>query len=170
MSTPRPLRDGAERPGNIVVALREAFVALNDLVIVRLAERGHSAVRPAHGAVFQFLDDSGSTVSVLAQRAQMTKQGMAQLVLHLERHDYVVRVPDPDDGRAKLVQPTERGREVFRIAQELVPEIEHLVVDVIGTERARALREDLEALRRSGIAQASSSTQSSSTGEPSRSS
>ena len=170
MSTPRPLRDGAERPGNIVVALREAFVALNDLVIVRLAERGHSAVRPAHGAVFQFLDDSGSTVSVLAQRAQMTKQGMAQLVLHLERHGYVVRVPDPDDGRAKLVQPTERGREVFRIAQELVPEIEHLVVDVIGTERARALREDLEALRRSGIAQASSSTQSSSTGEPSRSS
>jgi DNA-binding MarR family transcriptional regulator len=109
-------------------------------------------------------------VSVLAQRAQMTKQGMAQLVQHLERHGYVTRVPDPADRRAKLVLPTDRGREVFRIAQELVPEIEDLVAGVIGAERSRALRDDLEALRRSGVAQASSSTQSASTGEPSRSS
>jgi len=169
MSRRIPLVDGAERPGNIVVSLREAFVALNNLVIVRLAERGHSAVRPAHGAVFQFLDDTGTTVSVLAQRAQMTKQGMAQLVLHLERNGYVTRVPDPVDRRAKLVLPTERGRQVFRIAQELVPEIEDLVAGVIGATRTQALREDLEALRRSGVAQASSTTQSSSTGAPSRS-
>jgi DNA-binding MarR family transcriptional regulator len=170
MSRRIPVRDGAERPGNIVVSLREAYVALNDLVIVRLAERGHSDVRPAHGAVFQYLDDSGTTVSMLAQRAQMTKQGMAQLVQHLEKHGYVTRVPDPDDRRAKLVQPTERGHEVFRIARELVPEIEELVAGVIGAARTEALREDLETLRRSGIAQASSSTQSASTGEPARSS
>ena len=104
--------------------LREAFVALNDLVLARLAERGHGAVRPAHSAVFQYLDDTGTTVSLLAERAQMTKQAMAELVRHLETHGYVVRVPDPTDGRAKLVLPTDRGREVIAMAQELVPEIE----------------------------------------------
>ena len=61
--------DGRERPANTVVLLREAFVALNDLVVVRLAERGHAAVRAAHGAVFQYLDDTGTTVSLLAERA-----------------------------------------------------------------------------------------------------
>jgi hypothetical protein len=64
--------------------MREAFVALNDLVIGRLAEQGHGQVRAAHGAVFQYLDDTGTTVSLLAERAQITKQAMAELVQHLE--------------------------------------------------------------------------------------
>ena len=49
----------------------------------------------------------------------MTKQAMAELVRHLEVHGYVVRVPDPGDRRAKLVRPTDRGREVIALAQEL---------------------------------------------------
>ena len=114
MSRPRPITAGRERPVNLAVLMREAFIALNDLVIDRLAERGHADVRPAHGAVFQYLDDTGTTVSVLAERAQMTKQAMAELVRHLETHGYVERIPDPDDRRAKLVLPTEQGREVDR--------------------------------------------------------
>jgi len=149
MSRRIPVSAGAERPGNLVVSMREAFVALNNLVIVRLADRGHAAVRPAHGAVFQFLDDTGTTVSALAQRAQMTKQAMAQLVQHLEKHGYVTRVADPADARAKLVKPTARGHEVFAIAQELVPEIEDRVAGIVGAARARALRSDLEKIRRS---------------------
>ncbi|HEY6688529.1 MAG TPA: MarR family transcriptional regulator [Propionibacteriaceae bacterium] len=79
-------------------------------------------------------------VSVLAERAQMTKQAMAELVQHLETHGYVVRVPDPTDRRAKLVQPTERGLEVFTIAQELVPELENRIRQVIGADRLQALQ------------------------------
>src|SRR5215203_510499 len=94
---PRPQADGGDRPVNIVVLLREAFIALNELVIDRLAERGHAEVRSAHGAVFQYLDDTGTTVSTLAERAQMTKQAMAELVLHLEKQGYVTRRADPVD-------------------------------------------------------------------------
>src|SRR5690348_10571743 len=108
MSTRIPTLAGRQRPANLAVLLRETFVALNDLVISRLAAGGHDAVRPAHTAVFQYLDDTGTTVSLLAERAQMTKQAMAELVQHLETHGYVKRVPDPTDRRAKLVLPTER--------------------------------------------------------------
>src|ERR687889_158573 len=121
MSIARPVTDGRPRPSNTAVLLREAFAALNDIPLARLAATGHDAVRPAHGVVFQHLDDTGTTVSALAERAQMTKQAMAELVVHLELHGYVVRVPDPGDRRAKLVRPTERGREVVAIAQQLVP-------------------------------------------------
>ena len=144
MSRPRPMTGGAPRPTNTVVLLREAYLALNDRVFVRLAERGHDAVRPAHGAVFQYLDDTGTTVSTLAARAQMTKQAMAELVVHLERHGYVVRVPDPTDRRAKLVLPTAAGREVVAIAQELVPEGEQQIDALLGADRADALRRDLQ--------------------------
>ena len=75
---------------------------------------GAGAARP----VLQYLDDAGTRVSVLAERAQITKQSMAELVAHLERHGYVERVPDPADGRAKLVRATDRGRAVFAVARD----------------------------------------------------
>ena len=137
---------------NLAVLMREAFITLNDLVIARLAERGHAEVRSAHGAVFQHLDDTGTTVSTLAERAQMTKQAMAELVLHLERQGYVTRTPDPDDRRAKLVIPTERGREVVGIAQDLVPEIEERLARLLGSERVASLRADLETILTAQIA------------------
>ena len=106
-------------------------------------------MRSAHGAVFQYLDDTGTTVSVLAERARMTKQAMAELVGHLEQRGYVERVPDPSDRRAKLVLATDKGRQIFAIARAGVPEIEARIAEVVGADRVAALREDLEALRRS---------------------
>ena len=76
----------------------------------------------------------------------MTKQAMAELVAYLEAQGYVVRVPDPADRRAKLVLPTDRGTDVVRIAQALVPEVEEWIGTVLGGERARLLRADLETL------------------------
>ena len=147
MSIERPTLDGRERPTNIVVLLREAYTALNDQAIARLAEKGHAEVRPAHGNVFQHLDDTGTTVSRLAERAQMTKQAMAELVAHLEKHGYVERRPDPDDRRAKLVVPTDRGRDVLAIAQSVVPDVEQQLVDLLGPRRATQLRNDLDRIR-----------------------
>ena len=146
MSRALPVLHGRERPANLVVLLREVYVRLNDVVLVRLARQGHDAVRPAHAAVFQYLDDTGTTVSLLAERARMTKQAMAELIRHLEAHGYVRRVPDPTDGRAKLVLPTDRGDEVVEIAQSLAPEAEELISAVLGPDRTAVLRADLEAL------------------------
>ena len=135
------------RRGNIVIELREAYSVLNSLVVPRLARHGHHAVRPAHSAVFEHIDRDGTTVSALAQRAQMTKQAMAELVQHLERHGYVVRVPDPTDRRAKLVTLTDTGWEIIHIAEGLLPEAEQHLIDAIGRDRLEALRHDLRVIR-----------------------
>jgi DNA-binding MarR family transcriptional regulator len=103
-------------------------------------------VRFAHGNVLQFLDDAGTRVSVLAERAQMTKQSMAQLVAHLEQHGYVERVPDPADGRAKLVRATARGREVYAIVRELIVELDARLDEHMGAAKVAQLRELLEEL------------------------
>jgi len=73
---------------------------------------------------------------------------MAELVRHLENHGYVKRVSDSADRRAKLVLPTDRGHEVFAVAQELVPELEDRIKNVFGADRMLQLRDDLEAIRR----------------------
>jgi DNA-binding MarR family transcriptional regulator len=113
---------------------------MSEELAARLAAQGHPEVRYAHGAVFQFLDDAGTRVSDLAERAQMTKQAMAQLVAHLEAHGYVERVPDPADGRAKLVQATDRGRAVFAVARELVAEVEARLEATLGKAKLQRLR------------------------------
>jgi DNA-binding MarR family transcriptional regulator len=146
MSRSIPSRHRFAGRANTVVLLREAYVALNGRALERLAERGHGAIRPAHAAVFQYIDDGGTQVARLAERAQVTKQAMAELVAHLERHKYVTREPDPTDRRAKLVIPTRKGQEVFDLMSQLVPEVEKDIDEMLGPRRASALRSDLERL------------------------
>jgi DNA-binding MarR family transcriptional regulator len=96
--------------------------------------------------VFQWLDDEGTRVSVLADRAQMTKQSMGELVTHLESHGYVERVPDPTDRRAKLVRATARGRDTYPVARAAIAEVEATWARRLGAARMRQLRELLEEL------------------------
>jgi DNA-binding MarR family transcriptional regulator len=134
------------RPQNLGVLLREPFRVGSELLHERFAERGHPEVRPPHGNVLQYLDAAGTRVSVLAGRAQVTKQSMAELVAHLERHGYVERVPDPADRRAKLVRATRKGQEVYAIAREFVGELENEWGRRLGRAKLRRLRELLEEL------------------------
>jgi DNA-binding MarR family transcriptional regulator len=106
----------------------------------RLAEAGHGGVRSAHGAVLQYLDDAGTRVGALAERAAMTKQSMAELVAHLEAHGYVERVPGPEDGRARLVRAAARDRDVYAIARGLVGEIDAELDARLGPVKVRRLR------------------------------
>jgi DNA-binding MarR family transcriptional regulator len=140
MTRPLPATSARRAPENLAILLREPFRIGSARLHERFAERGHPDVRAPHGNVLQFLDDRGTRVSVLAERAQITKQSMAELVAHLERHGYVERVPDPADRRAKLVRATARGREVFRIAREFVAELERDWTERLGEQKMRTLR------------------------------
>lgn len=146
MSSRLPATTSRRSPENLGILLREPFRAGSDLLHRRFAERGHPQIRPPHGNVMQYLDDDGTRVSVLAERAGMTKQAMAELVAHLERLDYVERVPDPTDRRAKLVRATPRGNELYAIAREVVAEVEAEWTARLGKAKMRQLRTLLEEL------------------------
>ena len=137
---------------NMGALLRDAFHELTAHVHARLAEQGHPHVRVAHGNVFQYLDDDGTRVSVLAERAQMTKQSMGELVAHLEAHGYLERVPDPSDGRAKLVRATASGQETYPLARAAIAEVEALGAERLGEAKLRRLRALLEELSGRGAA------------------
>ena len=141
-----PRTTARDAPENLAILLREPLRALNEELIERLAAHGHTAVRLPHGNVLQYLDDAGTTVSVLAERAHLTKQAMAQLVAHLETEGYVERIPDPGDRRAKLVRATARGREVYAIVREFVADTDARLDRALGAAKMRKLRALLEEL------------------------
>ncbi|HYC80950.1 MAG TPA: MarR family transcriptional regulator [Solirubrobacterales bacterium] len=149
MSRDLPKTEARDRPENLAVLLREPFMAMSERLHRYFAEHGHPEVRSPHGNVLQYLDDGGTRVSELATRAQITKQSMAELVLHLERHGYVERVPDPSDRRAKLVRATARGGEVYALAREFVVAAEAEWIRKLGKRKLGQLRELLVELNSS---------------------
>jgi DNA-binding MarR family transcriptional regulator len=58
----------------------------------------------------------------------------------------VERVPDPADGRAKLVRATARGRDVFAVVRGVIGEYERYLDERLGAEEVRRLRGLLEEL------------------------
>jgi DNA-binding MarR family transcriptional regulator len=112
----------------------------------RLAERGFPDIRHAHGCVFRWVMPDGTRLTELAELAGHSKQAVGEFVCDLEAMGYVKRVPDPVDGRAKIIRLTERGVEAKEIALEIFAEIEAEWAEQIGPKRVEALREALEAL------------------------
>src|SRR5689334_18609513 len=105
----------------------------------RLREAGLSDIRPGHGCVFGTIGSDGSRLTDLALRACMTKQSVAEATNDLEDLGYVERVPDPDDGRVKIIRLTQRGREAQAIGRRLIDDIEREWAERYGQERIAAL-------------------------------
>jgi DNA-binding MarR family transcriptional regulator len=112
----------------------------------RLADEGYPDIRPGHGCVFRFVDDDGTRLTELAERADCTKQSVGEVVAELERRGYVERLPDPGDGRAKLIRLTPRGDDARRTALRIFADIERRWGEEIGPDRMAALRDTLEAV------------------------
>ncbi len=74
----------------------------------------------------------------------MTKQAAGELVDDLVELGYVERMPDPADGRAKMIRLTERGAAAQRIGFGLFGELEQRWAERFGAERVDELRELLE--------------------------
>lgn len=141
----RPLRQWPGS-GHLGTLLRDPAMAINELVTTGLAERGFEDLPAAHATLGQHIADRGSRITELAQLAQVSKPTVVYLVNDLERLGYVERVPDPSDGRAKLVRLTERGIRAQSEARKLVAQIERDWSRALGASAFAELRRRLEDL------------------------
>lgn len=126
--------------------LRAPIRAISARIAADLASAGYGDLRPAHLTVFQHLPAGGAHATVLAERAQMTKQSMGSLIDYLAEHGYIERVPDPDDGRARLVRRTARGWAVEWAARTSLQRLESEWTAALGADRMREFRGTLEDL------------------------
>ena len=114
-----------------ILAARLLF-AVQDELYARLEAAGHEGLTHLHGAVIAHLDEKGTRATELARRSGRHKQVIGRIVDELETLGYVERRPDEGDRRAKLVVPTERGREVMRLSDEIIADIERSEADKLG--------------------------------------
>lgn len=123
-----------------------AYRAMDDRVMRTMREAGYD-VTVAQARIGQRIAPDGSRLTDLAEQAQVTKQTASLLVAALEREGFVERVPDPDDGRARLIRFTPKGYAASNRAREVVMSVEQEWNNHLGPELAACLREALTRLR-----------------------
>src|SRR5207244_7670958 len=93
-----------------------------------LAGQGFDDQGPSDGYVLRSVGATPMTVSDLAERLEISKQGTAQIVDDMERRGYVERRPDPHDGRARLLYLSERGQAALAAARRFHQRYERRLV------------------------------------------
>jgi len=105
-----------------------------------IRETGFPEARAAFNPIFIHLPADGCRLTELAAKAGMTKQAMGELVEELIELGYLVRFPDPKDGRAKLILRSDEGLAAHGIALAAFAQIDRELTEMIGPETMAQLR------------------------------
>jgi DNA-binding MarR family transcriptional regulator len=124
------------RATNLGRLLFRGYRVINARLLEELSGAGHTSLRLGHVGVLSNLDfGEGTRLVTLAERAGVTKQAIGPVVGELESLGYLLREPDPSDGRAKLVNLTAAGKQVIELAQPIIDRIEESVRANLGPVR-----------------------------------
>ncbi len=110
-----------------------------------LAE-GYDDVHPAHVSLFRWPGMDRMRPTELAEQLRITKQSVNDLLGHLEQRGYLVREPDPADGRARIVRLTPVGRRLDKVVNREAKAAEERIAETLGPKRFAELRHALEIL------------------------
>jgi DNA-binding MarR family transcriptional regulator len=109
--------------------------AIHRRIINGLNAAGFEELRVPHMAVLQFPGPDGVRPGALAERAGMSKQAMNQLLRSLEAVGYIVRSNAPNEGRARIIRLTKRGRAAYSKIHDILREIEREWSAELGFKR-----------------------------------
>jgi DNA-binding MarR family transcriptional regulator len=129
--------DEAWRRQNVGRAIFEAARVVEAEILRVLAEEGFSDLRRVHLNLYRNLELDGTRLTDLASRANMTKQGMQELVDRAEKLGYVERRPDSLDRRAKMVVFSKRGLKLLEALHKAVMLMEKRMAQQIGERSVR---------------------------------
>jgi len=153
MSSPSSQRAAPSGPEMLIGALlRVPAQAIHRRIINELNAAGFDDLRVPHMAVLQFPGPDGVRPGTLAERAGMSKQAMNQLLRSLEALGYIVRSDAPDEGRARIIRLTKRGRAAYATIHDILRDIEREWIEELGPRQFADLKALLTRVWESALA------------------
>jgi DNA-binding MarR family transcriptional regulator len=120
--------------------LRVPAQAIHRRIINELNAAGFDDLRVPHMTVLQFPGPEGVRPGTLAERAGTSKQAMNQLLRSLEALGYIARSDAPDEGRARIVRLTKRGRAAYTKIHDTLRDIEREWIAEVGPKQFANLK------------------------------
>jgi DNA-binding MarR family transcriptional regulator len=133
----RAIEEGRRR--NMRQLLLRASRIVNRHVVEGLQARGYGDLRSTHTTLLSNIDLAGSSVTVAADRAGITKQAMGRLATELEAADYIRVDTDPKDARVRVLQLTKTGKKLMLDSLEVMAELERRYARSVGRDQLAAV-------------------------------
>jgi DNA-binding MarR family transcriptional regulator len=127
------IEEGRRR--NMRQLLLRASRIVNRHVVEGLHARGYADLRSTHTTLLSNIDLAGSTVTVAADRAGITKQAMGRLATELEGAGYIRVQGDPNDARARVLRLTKTGKKLMLDSLEVMAELELRYARSVGRDQ-----------------------------------
>lgn len=106
-------------------------------------EAGARVLTPALVRLLPHLSRDGIRPTELARRIDVSKQAVGQSLADLAGRGFVELVPDPADGRGRLVRLTPSGEAAYDHGRGVLAFYEAALGERLGRARVRALRDGL---------------------------
>lgn len=132
---------------NVGVLMFIAYRSLERRAYDAVLAAGADDITLAQARLLARVGPEGTRLVDLAAQALVTKQTAGHLVDQLQQAGYVERVPDPTDGRARLVRLTEKAQHLVAAANAEVARALGEWESHLGPARMRHLEEALAQLQ-----------------------
>ncbi len=119
---------------------------VRDQLYAGVVAAGYDDLNAAHVGLWRYPGLEGLRPSQLADRRGITKQSVNDLLAHLEQHGYLARVPDPRDGRVRVIRLTSKGWRLQRAIYAEAGAAQLRIAQILGPRRFDQLRNSLELL------------------------
>ena len=114
-----------------------------DRIQSHLHALGYEDVPAAAVSMLPLLEGKGVRPVTLASKLKISKQAVQQSLKPLEQSKYVETVPDPNDGRGKLVKLTESGDTLLKTMHKVKQSVQDELRGQIGKKTFRKMEESL---------------------------
>ena len=105
-------------------------------------------MRPSFAPVLQLIGGDGLPISRIAEELGISPQAASRTAGTLGSFGYVERVPNPADGRSRLLVLTPRGRQLVETGSGTIAQRQADYGDLVGRARVAQLVRDVGDLRR----------------------
>jgi DNA-binding MarR family transcriptional regulator len=131
------------RRRNMRQLLLRASRIVNRHVVEGLHARGYTTLRSTHTTLLSNIDLAGSSVTVAADRAGITKQAMGRLAAELETAGYIRVRSDPRDARVRILELTRTGKRLMLDSLEVMTALERCYASALGQDRLAGILQGL---------------------------
>lgn len=135
-----------QRGPYIGAMIRVVWQWVRDQMYAGVVAAGYDDLNAAHVGLWRYPGLDGLRPSELADRAGITKQSVNDLLGHLERQGYLERLPDSDDGRARVIRLTSKGRRLEKTIYAEARAAQTHIAEILGPRRFDQLHGSLQLL------------------------